>query len=131
MSEMTRGDEYKYTEIPLKMIVEAHEYSQICSWLDTIAGLKSKLYLKSWSLMRQAGTNQPGGRDAGSSPDPTNEVERALEDAMRPRRDLVLKLSADFSVYRLAMSGPTSAPNLRLTPTEKSPVPTADTANPR
>jgi Tfp pilus assembly protein PilO len=104
MSEMTRGDEYKYTEIPLKMTVEAHEYSQICSWLDTISGLKSKLYLKSWSLMRQAGTNQPGGRDAGGSPDATNEVERALEEAMRPRRDLVLKLSADFSVYRLAMA---------------------------
>jgi Tfp pilus assembly protein PilO len=105
MSEMTRGDEYKYTEIPLKMIVEAHEYSQICSWLDTIAGLKSKLYLKSWSLRRQAGTDQAGGRDPGSSPDATNEVERALEEALRPRRDLVLKLSADFSVYRLAMGG--------------------------
>ncbi len=110
LSEITKGDEYKYTEIPLKMTVEAHEYSQICSWLDTIAGLKSKLYLKSWILKRQAGLGQTGNQDSGGRTDATNEVERALEEAMRPRRDLVLKLTADFSVHRLAMSGSPGAP---------------------
>ena len=131
MSEMTKGDDYKYTEMPLKMIVEAHEYSQICSWLDTIAGLKSKLYLKSWSLRRQAGTDQPGGRDAGNNPDATNEVERALEEAMRPRRELVLKLSADFSVYRLAMSGQTGVSTPSLPSAEKSAPPPAGNAKPQ
>lgn len=113
MSEIIKGDDYKYAEIPLKMTVEAHEYSQICSWLDTIAGLKSKLYLKSWILKRQAGIGQQGTPDSLTRQESTSDVERALEEAMRPRRELVLKLSADFSVHRLAMGGPsrtTTAP---------------------
>jgi Tfp pilus assembly protein PilO len=106
-AEILRGDEYKYVEMPIKMVVEAHEYSQLCSWLDTIAGLKARLYVKSWNLKRETGVAQVeiGSTVGGSESQGLDEVSRAELEARKPREQLRLKLQADIALYKLALNG--------------------------
>ena len=106
-SELQRGDEYKYTEMPIKMTVEAHEYSQLCSWLDTIAGLKARIYLKSWNLKREPGVAEQelGGSFSVSQSQTLDDVTKAELEAKKPRELLRLRLTADLSLYKLASSG--------------------------
>jgi Tfp pilus assembly protein PilO len=105
-AEVVKGNEYKYIEMPMKITVEAHEYSQLCSWLDTVAGLKARLYLKSWNMTRLAGQDdQPTNSTAGASGSALDEVARAELEARRPRELLRLKLDANLSVYRIAGVG--------------------------
>jgi Tfp pilus assembly protein PilO len=105
--ESLRGDEYKYVEMPIKMVVEAQEYSQLCSWLDTIAGLRARIYLKSWNLRREAGVPEqdPGSVTGINDSQGLDEVAKAELEARRPRELLRLKLDAELSLYKLALSG--------------------------
>ena len=106
-TELLRGDEYKYVEMPVRMVVEAHEYSQLCSWLDTIAGLKARIYLKSWNLRREAGVPEqdPGSVAGINDSQGVDEVAKAELEARRPRELLRLKLDAELSLYKLALAG--------------------------
>jgi Tfp pilus assembly protein PilO len=106
-TELLRGDEYKYVEMPIKMVVEAHEYSQLCSWLDTIAGLKARIYLKSWNLKREVGVPEqdPGSVAGINDSQGLDEVAKAELEARRPRELLRLKLDAELSLYKLAVAG--------------------------
>jgi len=118
--EVIRGDEYKYVEMPLKMSVEAHEYAQICSWLDTIAGIKSKIYLRSWNMRRSVGApdSQEQARAINTeSKNASDEVAKAEAAARSPRENLKLTVSAELSVFRLA-NGPAPVPAAEKQPTD-------------
>jgi len=122
-AEILRGDEYKYVEMPIKMVVEAHEYSQLCSWLDTIAGLKARLYVKSWNLKREAGVGlaEIGSTEGGAEAQGLDEVTRAELEARKPREQLRLKLQADIALYKLALNGvsnPAASPTQDGAPSE-------------
>jgi len=104
--ESVRGDEFKYLEMPLKINVEAKDYSQLAIWLDSVAGSKSKMYLKSWSITRRAGVYSSEESlinsivPAGGSV--LDESALAQEDAKRSREGLRLALAANLSIYKLA-----------------------------
>jgi Tfp pilus assembly protein PilO len=112
--ESVRGDDFKYIEMPLKINVEAKDYSQLAIWLDSIAGSKSKMYLKSWSITRRAaGSSNEEALANLMIPlgdtvlDPSVLVE---QDAKRSREGLRLALAANLSVYKLSpTSGVASA----------------------
>ena len=118
--EVVKGNEYKYVEMPMKITVEAHEYSQLCSWLDTIAGLKARLYLKSWQMSRVAGQDdqQPTAANNGSG-SALDEVARAELEAKRPRELLRLRLDANLSVYRITTT-PSPESSTTMTPSSES-----------
>ena len=100
-----KGDEYKYVEVPLKISVEAPEYSQICEWLDSIAGLKTKIYLKSWVVTRRMIIPPvPDGAPvvdpnllATSTPSMRDELEGRIS-----RKNVRVTLAGEFSLYKLA-----------------------------
>lgn len=119
--EAVKGDEYKYIEMPFDMEVEASEYSQICSWLDSIAGLKARIYVKSWALKREVGREKQAAQgDSGANGSGTeNDFGREELLARRARENLRLKLTANFAVYRIAPDQPAVAP-------QSSPDPSAD-----
>lgn len=106
LADVIRGDDYKYSEIPIKVTVEAHEYSQLCAWVDNIAGLNARLFLKSWSMKREAGRESPANQASLEATDSekVDEVTKAEQDARRPRENLRLVLASEFSVYRMAPS---------------------------
>jgi Tfp pilus assembly protein PilO len=101
--QIVKGDEYKYIEVPLRISVEAPEYSQICDWIDAVAGLKTKMYLKSWTMTRKKVIAPMGGMggDIGSRAAVPPSM-RAEEDGRQARRQLRLTLEGDFSLYKLA-----------------------------
>lgn len=104
--ESVRGDDFKYIEMPLKINVEAKDYSQLAIWLDSIAGSKSKMYLKSWSITRRAAgsSNEEALANLKIPLDDTVLDPSALaeQDAKRSREGLRLALAANFSVYKLS-----------------------------
>lgn len=104
--EAVRGDEFKYLEIPLKISVEAKEYAQLATWLDTVAGSKSKMYLRSWAITRRAVTDQNEQGQLNAAPVAKGNVidETALleQQAKKSREGLRLALAANLSVYKLA-----------------------------
>lgn len=106
LPDVIRGDEYKYSEIPIKVTVEAHEYSQLCAWVDNVAGLSERLFLKSWSMKRESGReNQANQANLEAvEGEKVDEVTKAEQDARRPRENLRLVLAGEFSVYRMAPS---------------------------
>jgi len=83
-------------------------------WLDAVAGSKSKMYLKSWSITRSAARSPNEETQAnpmvplgGSVLDPSVLAE---QDAKRSRDGLRLALAANLSVYKLSpTSGVASA----------------------
>ena len=104
--ESVRGDEFKYLEMPLKINVEAKDYSQLAVWLDSVAGSKSKMYLKSWSITRRSAVSL--SEDALTNPivpagaSVLDDSALAELDAKRSREGLRLALAANFSIYKLA-----------------------------
>ncbi len=101
--EIIRGDEYKYSELPIRVAIEAHEYSVICEWIDKIAGSKSKIYLRSWKL----GRSTPKGVRSPISTAPADSVNSqglnsADIEAQAARDELVVTIDADFSLFKMA-----------------------------
>ena len=104
--EAVRGDEFKYLEIPLKVKVEAKDYAQLATWLDTVAGSKAKIYLRSWAITRRAVTNPDDQRQLNTAPvakgNAIDETVLLEQEAKKSRENLRLALAANLSVYRLA-----------------------------
>lgn len=105
-AEVVRGDSYKYTEVPLRVSVEGHDYGQICEWLDDVAGSKSKIYLKSWKLGRKAGSSRADPLAANSAEPVVGQVltpsQIAERSGKKARENLRLVLDADISLFKLA-----------------------------
>ena len=104
-AQIIKGDEYKYVEVALKISVEAAEYSQICEWLDSIAGLKTKMYLKSWVVTRRKIIPPtPEGVpfvDSNLLATSTPSM-RAEQEGRISRQNVRLTLEGEFSLYKLA-----------------------------
>ena len=104
--EIVRGDKYKYTEIPLKLTVEGNDYSQICEWLDDVAGSKSKIYLKSWRVSRKVAVNKENDPNSLTLQAVQGQAltasQVAEQDGRRARENLRIILDADVSLFKLA-----------------------------
>ncbi len=105
-AEILRGDNYKFLELPFKISVEANDYSQICEWLDNVIGSKSKIYLRSWKLSRNAGSISDI-EGAGILAGPTigqslTTSQLAEQDGRKARERLRLLLETDVSVFKMA-----------------------------
>ena len=127
--EVVRGEEYKYSEIPMKISVEAHDYGQICEWLDKVAGIKTKMYLRSWAMSRRlpAVTEmlESGIASAGiQSLSPSVMAER---EGKATRDKLVLVLEGEFSMFKLATPEQIAA----LAPVDPKAKPADGTTSPK
>lgn len=105
-AEILKGDDYKYLELPLKVSVEANDYSQICEWLDDVAGSKSKIYLKSWSISRKAAalteSNRLQTENNAIQGQTLSQSQIAENEGKLARKNLRLVLGADLSLFKLA-----------------------------
>jgi Tfp pilus assembly protein PilO len=101
--QILRGDVYKYVEVPVSISVEAHEYSQICEWLDSVAGESKPMYLNSWKIKPAAAdtSSKSGQADPGAGSQPTGPA-LAEQLARASREDLKLKFEGRFSMFKLA-----------------------------
>ncbi len=100
---LVQGQDYKYLEVPIAMTAEARDYAQICEWVDRVAGGKSRIYIKSWTIERSRSAPGPdevrNADEMNKSVDPAIVAERQAI-AARDRVKVVLK--GQFSLYKMA-----------------------------
>lgn len=102
-AQIVRGDVYKYAEIPVKISVEAHEYSQICEWLDSVAGESKPMYLNSWRISPAAkATLGKPGEDGQNTVPQAKVLDTNAQSAQLSRDNLKLKFEGEFSMFKLA-----------------------------
>ena len=101
-AEVIRGDDYKYSEVPISISVEAKEYSQICEWIDRVAGGKSRIYIKSWTLGRRQAKSE---LEVQKSADKVNSIDPLIlaeQKGTAARDRLRIVLEGQFSLYKMA-----------------------------
>ncbi len=101
-ASVIQGQDYKYLEVPIAMTAEARDYAQLCEWVDRVAGGKSRMYIKSWSIERGRSSRQEDSRasdEATIGVDPAVLEERQAV-AARDRVKVILK--GQFSLYKMA-----------------------------
>jgi Tfp pilus assembly protein PilO len=109
-SEIIRGEVYKYVEVPVRITVEAHEYSQICEWLDSVAGENQKMFLKSWNITRgKAYISSKDSEATKESGDQTNLAQKSDTAGRQARANLRLTFEGEFSLYKLASTAAQAA----------------------
>lgn len=125
-AEVVRGDNYKYSELPFKISIEGNDYSQICEWLDEVAGSKSKMYLKAWKVVRKSGLKRNNeafgsGLDAikGQNLTPS---EVAEQEGRKAREGMRLILETDMSIYKMASAAQVAAARDSLDPKRADPA---------
>jgi Tfp pilus assembly protein PilO len=96
-TEVIRGGDFKYSELPVKISVSSNDYNQICEWVDKFAGSKSRVYLKSWELIRGAKKAKTESIEMNAG----NPSLVADSEAQRTRDDMRITLVGEFSLYKM------------------------------
>lgn len=125
-AEILRGDSYKFSELPIKISAEAHDYGQICEWLDHLAGSKSKIYLKSWKIDRRMGKSE-GDSFMKFVPLTTGVQESksiVAERAGRTNREnMRLVLDAELALFKMPSVAQLESPNAPVSDGKTPPKP--------
>jgi Tfp pilus assembly protein PilO len=101
-AEVIRGDDYKYSEVPISISVEAKEYSQICEWIDRVAGGKSRIYIKSWTLGRRQAKSELEVQKSADKINSSDPLILAEQKGTAARDRLRVVLEGQFSLYKMA-----------------------------
>ena len=102
-AQIIRGDVYKYVEVPVKISVEAREYSQICEWLDSVAGESKPMYLKAWTIMPlPSPASKSGNQPIEDGRVPPKPLDLEALQAQSSRENLRLRFDGSFSMFKLA-----------------------------
>ncbi len=97
--EIVRGSVYKYVEVPIKVSIEAREYSQICEWIDSLAGEKKAMFLNSWSVTRSKVASTPQSGDKLQAPAGSPQMAEAQMAALS-RENFRLTFEGNFSLFK-------------------------------
>ena len=109
-----RGDTYKYSEVPIKISVEAHDYSQLCEWVDSLAGIKSKIYLKAWKLGRRAASHKDEKAAIAVGTNPSVELDPSIaaeQQGRKARENFLVVMDANFSLYKMPSAAQVEFPD--------------------
>lgn len=114
MQDIMRGDTYKYSEVPIKISVEAHDYSQLCEWVDSLAGIKSKIYLKAWKLGRRAASHKDEKLGVLAAPAPAVDLDPSIaaeQQGRKARENFLVVMDANFSLYKMPSAAQVEFPD--------------------